>query len=182
MLTQGLNHNRQGFTLVELIVTITILAVVASIAYPKIMALLKHQESVTVRSNLQNFLTTGKQYSLVYQAPIHLCIANKDNQCVTSNGSVLLTFLDKDNSNTFTPADTLLETHSLSLKYARLVTHVALARSYIVFKAETGRPTGYEGRINYCPIDGNQKEMFKITFSKTAVIKIKSRQEENIDC
>lgn len=171
-----------GFTLVELLVVVAIIAIIASLGYQGIVSYLRHAESMTTRTSLQNFLSTGKQYALIYQTPIYLCIANNNKQCVTQNGTLLMSFIDKDNSMTYSQADTLLEVNTLPIKYARLITSVALAKPYIVFTAETGRPTGYMGHIKYCPTDGSIKEMFKVTFSKTAVIKVKSRQEENTEC
>lgn len=172
----------RGYTLIELLVVISVVAILVSLGYKSIGSYLQHNESMKTRSDLQNFLTTGKQFSLIYQSPISLCVANENKQCVTQDGTMLLTFIDKDNSGGFTSADTLLEIHKLALKYAYLVTSIALAKPYIIFTAQTGRPTGYMGHIKYCPVDGNPKEMFKVTFSKTAVIKIKTRQEENTDC
>lgn len=182
MLRQGLNGNGDGFTLVELIITISIIAVIASIAYPNIIALLRHQESMTVRNDLQNFLSTGKQFTLIYQTPIHLCIADENKQCVTSNGKTLLTFIDKDNNNRYSPTDKLLEINDLSLRYGQLIMNIARNQPFIIFKAESGRPTGYMGHIKYCPTDGNTQEMFKVTFSKTAIIKVKTHHEEDTGC
>lgn len=182
MYKPGFTHPLSGFTLVEVLVTLVIIAVITSLAYPIINRQLKHQESMQARSDLQNFLSTGRQFALIYQSPIHLCVANDNKQCLTANGSTLLTFIDKDNSNTYSTGDILLEIHKLSLKYAHLVTSVALSKPYIIFSAEAGRPTGYMGHIKYCPTDSDPTEMFKVTFSKTAVVKVKTRKEENTEC
>lgn len=174
---------QKGFTLTELSITITIMAIIATMSVPYFLNIFKNMEAKSVASYLQMFLTTGKQTALIYHKSVVLCVANDNYQCVTHNGSNLLVFIDNNQNNKYDPnIDQLHEKQKLSLKFGKVITSVSLHRPYIELKPITGRPIGYMGHIKYCPNDRNKERMFKVSFSRTGIIKYKTNQQEATNC
>lgn len=174
---------QKGFTLVELMITISIMAIILAIAVPNFIHLLKKIEANNVSNHLQTFLTTGKQNALIYQKTITLCVANEQYQCINRNGTRLLVFTDNNNNQKYdSTTDFLYDDQSVSLRFGTLVTSVALHRTYIELKPSSGRPIGYMGHIKYCPKDNDSQFMFKVSFSKTGIVKHKSNQQEATNC
>ncbi len=173
----------KGLTLLELLVVLAIIAVISMFAIPKMTYQFKKQESQAIKSQLNHFLSQGRQQAIIYQNPITLCMTNQQFQCVSRDGQFLLSFIDKNNNATFEKqTDKLLEQVQLNLKYGHLVIALSLRKNYIQLKAGDGRPIGYMGHIKYCPNDGLTDNMFKVSFSKTGIIKTKMNSEEATHC
>lgn len=172
-----------GFTLTELIVVIVIMAIISSLAIPPFLDQLRRMESQQVESQLRGFLSDGKQSALIYHNPILLCVADKQYQCLSDNGEILISFIDKNNNNTFdTSVDKLLEADEVGLRFGKLMTRVALNKNYIQINPNTGNPIGYMGHIKYCPTDGNRSNMFKVTFSIVGQVKTKFDKQDPTGC
>lgn len=172
-----------GFTLLELMITIIIMGIVASIAVPNVLNQLKQSESQRIAMTLSTFLSTAKQDAMIYQNMITICIANEQDRCVATNGTVLLSFVDKNGNHMFdNGTDIIKERTPLMLKYGTVRLNIALNKPYIDFKPSNGNPIGHMGNIRYCANDNNADNSFKVTFNQTGMVKIKSRQEEPNGC
>lgn len=172
-----------GYTLVELLTVIVILAIIATIAIGGFLPQLRRMEAQRLENDLSNFIINGKQSALIYQNTVTLCVANDNKVCVSQGGNYLLTFIDKNNNHQFeSRTDTLLDTQQPTLRFGKLMTRVALNKNYIEINPTTGNPIGYMGHIKYCPTNGEVGNMFKVTFSITGVTKIKYHKNDPTDC
>lgn len=172
----------RGFSLVELLVTITIMAIVTTMAVPSVISQLKKMESERTAQQLQSFFSEGRQDALIYQQLITLCLANASNQCV-NDGTYLLRFIDKDDNHIFDASrDTLRYRTPLNLRYGRLHSSLGVNRTYIKLQANTGRAVGYLGHISYCPTDGERQLTFKVTLSMTVITRQKADRDTVQEC
>lgn len=176
------NVNNLGFTLIEMLVTLTIMGVIIAIGAPMMISQLKNMEAQAVANALQGFLKEGKQTALIYRNPVILCIADENKQCQPHGGQFLLSFIDKNNNQVFDNTDTLHSHSKLTLRYGRLVTRTSLSKPIITMRADSGNPVGAMGHIKYCPTDGNTRNMFKISFNITGIIKFKPNIQEPTEC
>lgn len=173
----------QGFSLVEMLITVSILGIVAAMAVPAFVRNQKDFEAQNVANVLKNFFIESRQEAIIYHNPVTLCIADNTGHCVINDGSTLLSFLDRNDNHDFdAETDTLYSQVHVDPTYGRLVNGAGLSRAYIKLKAGNGRPIGFMGSFKYCPGDGNTDRAFKITFSEIGNIKYKKHQEEATGC
>ncbi|MFW2177463.1 MULTISPECIES: pilus assembly FimT family protein [unclassified Moraxella] len=183
MLSYYFSDINQGFTLVELLTSIAILVILLGLISPMALDEFKNMESKTIATKIHSFLNNSKQLALVYQSPITLCVANDNYECVLTNGTQLISFIDKnDNHRIDSPTETTQQIQTLDNRFGEVAISVALNKSYIIMKPDSGRPIGYMGSIKYCPTDGDNKYKFKISFSKTGIIKLKKDSDEATNC
>lgn len=172
-----------GFTLVELIVTMAILSILVTMGAIATTSMLKQMEAKNVSSTLANFLTSAKQDALIYQNPMTVCLASDTLACVKTGGTQLISFIDKNDNNSFdTAIDKLNLQAKLNLSWGTLTANISLGNNYIVFKPENARPIGYMGNIQYCPSDSDTTNQFKVSFNKTGIIKYKPYSVEPFTC
>lgn len=173
----------KGFNLIELMVVILIIAVISAIGGVAFLPQLRNMEAQMIENELKNFLVTGKQNALIYHTPILLCVADANYHCQVNDGEFLLSFIDKNTNHQFdSGTDTLIGNRQLTLHFGSLATRVALNKNYIQINPSTGNPIGYMGHIKYCPTNREQRNMFKVTFGITGLIKTKRNNEDPTEC
>lgn len=178
-----MQKNHLGFTLVEMLVVMVILGVISMIAVPNFMNQLKHMESKNTANHIKTFLVNAKQDAIIYQNILTICLADHLQNCVRSQGQNLISFTDKNHNRNFDKGIDILRS-SVFLKQHFGDVHLggALRRRYVDFKPHNGSPIGHMGHIRYCPKDNNTNNTFKVSFSKTGMIKLKFHKDEKVDC
>jgi len=171
-----------GFTLVELIVTVAILAIIVTIAAPSILTQLANMEAKRIRFDIKNTLTLAKAESFIRHRNVLACLSDTNGVCHRNSDKTLLLFIDNNDNNNFdTNTDTLLETQSLDPKYATL--HLRAGnRSYVRFAGDSGKPRGFFGHIKYCPTSNYNEKMYQISFNQSGKIKYKPNSEHPTGC
>lgn len=178
-----MKNNHLGFTLIEMLIVITIIGIVAVIAVPAFINQIKNMEAKTNATYIKTFLNGAKQDATIYQTVLTVCLANQAKKCVTSQGSQLISFTDKNNNHHFDKdIDILRSSVFLMQKHGDVQLRAALNKPYIDFKPHNGSPIGHMGHIRYCPKDMREANMFKVSFSKTGIIKLKRHQDEKTGC
>ena len=176
---QNSNH---GFTLLELIVTISVMAIIVSFAIPYIFTLLANMEAKRIRYGLENGLKQAKAESYIQRQNVMVCLSDINGRCDKDSNKTLLLFFDKnDNKHFDTGVDVLIEEQRLTPKYGSL--HLrAGQRHYIRFAGDTGNPRGFFGHIKYCPRSIYSNVMYQISFSQSGVIKHKPDNKNSTEC
>ena len=162
-----------GFTLVELIITVAIMAIILTIAYPHIMTLLANMEAKRIRYGIVNTLKIAKAESYIQRQNVIVCLSDINRRCDKDSNNALLLFFDKDNNQQFdSNVDVLIEEQRLSPKYGSL--HLrAGQRHYVRFAGDSGNPRGFFGHIKYCPRSIYSQAMYQISFNQAGIIKYK---------
>ena len=174
---------KNGFTLVELIVTVTVLAIIVAIATPSILTQLTRMEARRVKTQLQNTLALAKAESYITRQDILVCLSNDGKQCDRNSDNMLILFVDKNGNKNFDAnADTLVLNQSLNLKYSTLKLRVGANRHYIKFWGDSGKPRGHFGHIKYCPTSIYNNTMYQISFNQNGRIRQKLNKDHLTDC
>lgn len=173
----------QGFTLIELMVTLTILTIIITIAAPAIQKQLASMEAKRVKSQLENTLTLAKAESYTRRENVLVCLSDTNKHCHRDADKALLLFIDKNGNNDFDAAtDFLLIQRSLNLRYSKLSLRVGAKRHYIKFWGDSGTPRGHFGHIKYCPTVAYNTAMYLISFNQTGIVKQKLNENHPTEC
>lgn len=173
----------QGFTLVELLVTVSVLAIIATIAAPALQTQLAGMEAKRVESQLRGSLTRAKAESYIRRQNVLLCLSNDGGRCHRDSDKTLLLFIDKNNNNHFdNTVDQLITQQSLNLRYSKLSLRVGSRRHYTKFWGDSGKPRGHFGHIKYCPTVTYNKSKYLVSFNQTGIIKQKLDENHPTQC
>ena len=176
-------NNERGFTLIELIVMVTILAIIATIATPYILGLLARMEAKRIAGQIDNTLTLAKAESYIRKQDLLVCLSNNDGICHRDSFKQLLLFSDKNNNNNFDAGiDSLIDEQSLNPKYSTLYLRVGNNRHYTKFWGDSGSPRGHFGHIKYCPTSTYNHTMYQISFSQIGRITYKPNENHLTGC
>ncbi|WP_394210250.1 GspH/FimT family pseudopilin [Psychrobacter piscatorii] len=174
---------RNGFTLVELIVTVTVLAIIVAIAMPSILTQLTRMEARRVKTQLQNTLALAKAESYITRQDVLVCLSNNGRRCNRNADKTLLAFVDTNDNKRFDArVDTLLTQEQLNLKYSTLKLRVGSRRHYTKFWGDSGKPRGHFGHIKYCPTSSYNESMYQISFNQAGIVKYKLNSDHPTDC
>lgn len=174
---------RQGFTLLELITTVAVLAVIIAIATPAIQTQLARMEAKRIKNQIENTLNLAKAESYIRKKNVIVCLSDTKGHCDRNSNKWLLAFIDKSHSKNFdAQVDVLITQQSLNLKYSRLSLRVGNRRHYIKFWGDSGTPRGHFGHIKYCPTVAYNKAMYLISFNQTGIIKQKFNKNHPTQC
>ncbi|WP_350561459.1 GspH/FimT family pseudopilin [Psychrobacter sp. CAL346-MNA-CIBAN-0220] len=172
----------RGFTLVELIVTIAVLAIITAIATPTVLTQLANMEAKRIRYGLVSTLVIAKAESYIQHRNLLVCLSNTGGRCDKNSKKNLLLFMDKnDNQDYDASIDELLEKQRLDPEYGTL--HLrAGGRHYVRFAGDSGKPRGFFGHIKYCPSSTYSQAMYQISFNQNGIIKYKPNRIHDTGC
>ena len=176
-------QSKFGFTLIELIVTVAVLAIIVMIATPYILEQLASMEAKRIEGQIKNTLKLAKAESLIRRQDLLVCLSNNGGTCDRDSYKKLLLFLDKnDNKNFDLGVDDLLEEQALEPKYSTLYLRVGNKRHYTKFWGDSGSPRGHFGHIKYCPTSNYNHNMYQISFNQGGGITYKPNASHPTDC
>lgn len=176
-------NNEQGFTLIELIVTIAVLTIITMIATPYVLEQLARMEAKRIESQIRNTLTLAKAESYIRRQDLLVCLSNNGAICDRDSYKQLLLFSDKNNNKNFDlGVDDLLEQQALEPKYSTLYLRVGDKRHYTKFWGDSGKPRGHFGHFKYCPTSTYNHTMYQISFSQGGRVTYKPNASHPTDC
>lgn len=167
---RGLMGKQQAFTLVELAITIAILAILAMIAYPSMMEALRKMESKKVESIIHSALIEARNESHITKRNIIICPADDSNNCNKQSDVKIIVFRDVNNDAQFHD-NALVKEYSLNLKHGRVDMRVSASRNYIKYFGSSASPRGHFGHIKYCSVSDNETLSYKMILTHTGLVR-----------
>ena len=139
---------QRGFTLIELMVTVAILAIVLVIALPSFETTVNANRLMGAANEMVNSLQTTRMEAIRRNAHAGMCFsANAGSAtptCATSNINGWISFVDVDRNGSYSSGDTLLMTTTLP-PAVRVLSNPALAGA-VVFHTD-GRARDGDGAL-----------------------------------
>jgi len=133
-----------GFTLVELMVTIAVAAIVVAVGVPSFLRTLARHTIASQAEELQDAVRVGRNEAMKRSGPVVLCRTEESNpsHCAGSGGSwqTWVLFTDAARSGTFAAGDSMLRQHQDASKRTTVTADAAsiLFEATGIAHADTG--------------------------------------------
>ena len=141
-----------GFTLIELMITISLISIISAIALPNFSTFLVKSRVDNEISRLQRLLLTTRNSAINLQVPVTLCPLDSQNTCSSLWHNKLSVFTDSNDNNKYDidNNEILITTKSMISTEDNL--QYGLGRNRIKY-SPTGRTSGWgsNGTLKYCP-------------------------------
>jgi prepilin-type N-terminal cleavage/methylation domain-containing protein len=152
---------QRGLTLLELLITLGILAVIVTMASPRFQTLMESTEKRTALNNLFHGFQSARAEAIRRGHVVTLCPLISGN-CSSDWSQNISLFTDPDSNQALSGDETILATIHPPRK-GELIPAPA-SRRYFQFDA-IGAVRGTIGNVTYCPASGNSRQIGQIILS-----------------
>ncbi|HSG61502.1 MAG TPA: GspH/FimT family pseudopilin [Pseudomonadales bacterium] len=138
----------QGFTLIEMLITVTILAIILNIGVPSFNNMFKRARSDADTERIAQTIRFARAYAIAQNAEITTCFSDDLYSCDRRAHKAIMVFKDKNLNRKADPGETV-EFANLDDGDAQVLFNMSVGRHYI-----RHRPNGTVkefGHITYCP-------------------------------
>ncbi len=147
-----------GFTLVELLVTMVVFGILASIAIPSFSDLIKNSRLATETNDLMSDLAYARSEAARQGKRVTLCVSSNGTSCGTGSAWTAgrIIFVDTGTYGTVDGTDTVLRvTNSVSTKKITITTSGfttdgSSTLNYLQFKQSGATSSGTNGKFMIC--------------------------------
>ena len=128
---QGRSIRNRGFTLIEMMVTVAILAILIAAVTPSFRGLLRDNQAATQANALVTSLMLARSEAIKRNAPVVMCRSNTGTSCVGSNwADGWIVFADANNNGAVNTGETIVQTAGQLAASFALTTGSASAFTY----------------------------------------------------
>lgn len=173
---------QKAYTLIELMIVITIIAVISVLAYPSFMEMRYVMEAREVELKFIDSLRQARAYSYITKKDVLICTINEQGQCDRAADKSLMVFYDVNDNNQKDGNDELLSQNDWKIHYGRILLRVSASRGYIRYMGNTSRPRGHFGHLQYCSPSGNKRLSFKVIVNAQGNVRVERGDLVDVGC
>lgn len=156
---------QHGYTLIESLFTLCIVALLASLAAPSFAAALRNVQSQTVINTLAGGFQLAREAAISTRQPVVFCAQGDGNRCGRDWTRGSLVFIDPDNDRIRQDDEKLLAQIEPPPPGSQLLLRAALNRQYLRFTAG-GYLENTAGSMTYCPPGGTARDARNLIFTR----------------
>ncbi|CAB1209893.1 GspH/FimT family pseudopilin [Acinetobacter bouvetii] len=146
-------EQKNGFTLVELIVTLAVLVILIAFAIPYFHEIMAKQEVRHFTNKLISNIQFAKSQATLHHSNVVLCPSQNKLNCQSNQwNSGFIVFLDHNKNRLVDTNEQIISTETTDLKYGNLDWRGTLSIPSLTFQAENGLPIGSNGSFYYCSL------------------------------
>jgi len=159
-----LTHRTRGLTLIELVITLSIAAILLAIAAPSFSAIIQNNRMVTQVNELVAGLNLARSEAIKRGDNVTVCGSNDGSSCGGNWLDGWIVFSDLDNDGNVDAGETIVRVYSPSNNAAVL----SFPRTHITYSSE-GYTVGFDGRFLLCDDRGDPNRRGLVTFNNGRV-------------
>lgn len=147
-------HQQKGFTLIELIIVLSILTIILSIATPNFLKFKQKMYLDSERNRLTVSLHFARNFAITNNTHVIVCPSDKGNECDSGSNwhSGWIVFIDKNGNREHDEDEKLLRHENKSLKSIDI--RSSIHRSKIRFNS-MGYSPGTNTSIHFCDMNNS---------------------------
>ena len=152
-LSNNSNKNQRGFTLLELMVCISILVILAVTAIPSFSEVIKRNKTQTHMNNIYHLLVFARSESVSYNKPVTICPSRDQVSCIQSrdwSNKYLLVFYNDNYDDTHDSDERIARIFKTGKEGSKLLWRSFRNKSYLTFMP-IGLTDYQSGNITFCP-------------------------------
>lgn len=107
-------RNSRAFTLIDLMIALSILLISVSIGIPALDTSLKKSKAKALQTTISNVLQLGRSHSLNTGKTTTVCGLNQNSQCLRENFDTIAVFIDENKNSQLDDDEQLIHTSKLS--------------------------------------------------------------------
>ena len=162
--------NAKGFTLIELMVVISIIAILASLAAPSFAGMIKRQKVSGEANVLFSLIYFSRSEAIKRNSIVTICKSEDASQCGGTWSEGWIVFQDNDKDGNRDAGETLISSGTIGNDYQLKWTAFG-SNNYIRF-TQNGLTLAQNGTFKLCPHDNDAKYARAVVISKTARVRI----------
>jgi len=155
--------SNKGFTLVEMLITVTILAILLNIGIPSFQGMFKRARSDADTERIAQIIRFARAYAISQNSEVTTCFSDDLFACNRRASKAIMVFKDS-NLNRKADAGETVEFAKLDDDSAQVLFNMSVGRHYI-----RHRPNGTVkefGHITYCPGDADIQYATRLIISR----------------
>lgn len=169
---------RYGYTLLEMLITLSISAILLSLAVPAFAGVIRQLQSDTMINTLAGHFQLARSTAITQRHPVVFCARASDIACGSDWSRGALVFADPNNNRKLDGDERLLAFMPATPEGSKLSIKAALNKSYLRFM-NNGMLENTAGSLVYCPAAGNDRHARNLIFTTNG--KIRFGEDKNRD-
>lgn len=164
-----MHFSNRGLTLVEVLIAVSVLAIVAMVATPSLSNIVENSQRRAVINDTLAFFAMARQEAVIKGQVITVCPLNTDDRCGRDWTKPLTLFSDPDNKRVVNQESQVIRvlppptTGKLKVRSFR--------RSYFQYRPD-GMIYSDLGNITWCPDDQDARKAVRFLLPKSGMIRI----------
>ena len=169
---------QRGFSLLELIITLGIVAILAGLVIPGFDKAIKRNNSTTIAYAMMGLVQYARTESVSKSTPVTLCGSSNGVQCNNDWSTSILVFVDLNGNGSVDVGDTPIKTVSLLKRGETMSWRSFRNKAYL--QLEPYGMTYYQnGNFTYCPADHDAHYAVHWILNTTGHLRIASDNNGN---
>lgn len=158
--------SQDGYSLVELIVTVSITAILGSLALPAFANIIRSQQSLTAIESLMTAYQQARTSAIMLNKPVTFCARKNGSTCGSDWSQGALVFVDDNSDNIIDDGERVFAEMPAFPAGSSLSISTFGNRKFLRF-APSGLLENYSaGNIVYCPPKGKAQDARNLIFTR----------------